>query len=83
MKSLYKIFMFSKNCNLYINSIQTMLTSQGHYLYSYDRELMSLKRTFINAIQEYKYIDISKIEVELLSSLPVLILGAGSFFKIK
>lgn len=73
-----KFFMFSKNCNLYINSIQTMLTSQGHYLYSYDRELMSLKRTFINAIQEYKYIDISKIrEVELLSSLPVLILGAG------
>lgn len=73
-----KFFIFSNNCNSYINSIQTMLTSQGHYLYSYDRELMSLRRTFINAMKEYKFIDISKIrEIEILSSLPVLILGAG------
>lgn len=73
-----KFFMFSKSCNLYVNSIQNMLTSQGHYLYSYDRELMSLKRTFKYAREEYKYIDISKIrEVEDLTTLPVLILAAG------
>lgn len=73
-----KFFLFNKNCDLYINSIQNMLTSQGHYLYSYDRELMSLKRTFKYAKEKYKYIDISKIrEVEELTSLPVLVLGAG------
>lgn len=73
-----KFFIFSKNCDLYVNSIQNMLTSQGHYLYSYDRELMSLKRTFKYAKEKFKYIDISKIrEIEEFTELPVLILGAG------
>lgn len=74
-----KFFMFTKNCEFYINIIQDIFVSQSHYMYSYNRELNSLKRTFeYFLLSNFKYLNVSKVNTfTKIKDLPVLILGAG------
>ncbi len=70
-----KFFMFSINCDSYINIIQNHLVSQSHLLYSFDRQLESLKRTYEYFYDNFSYIDIST-KKEFLNK-PVLVLAMG------
>lgn len=73
-----KFFLFSKNCQVYIDKIQEALVSQRHYLYAYNRELLSIQRTYLYAKENFKYIDISKSHnLEVFDKKPVFLLGAG------
>lgn len=73
-----KFCMFSKNCDIYVQAIQNILVSQTHYLYAYERELQSLKRTYNYIKKGFQYINISKqYEFEKLKNKPVLFLAAG------
>lgn len=73
-----KFFIFSTNCEIYISSIQDILVRQPQYLYSYERELLSLKRSYEYLKKGYRYIDIShKHECKELNDKPILFLAAG------
>ena len=77
-----KFCMFTKNCNIYIQAIQEILVSQPHYLYAYERELQSLKRTYNRIKEGFRYIDISKkYEFKQFKDKPVLLLAAGPSLK--
>ena len=73
-----KFCMFTKNCDVYVQSIQEILVSQPHYIYAYERELQSLKRTYKRIKEGFHYIDISKkYEFKQFQDKPVLFLAAG------
>lgn len=72
-----KFFMFSGNCDFYVNILQNYLVSRSHLLFSYERELMSLKRTYEYLYEEYNFIDISKQYKNDFFLKPVLLLAAG------
>lgn len=72
-----KFFLFSRNCDMYIDTIQNTLVNQNHIMYSYDRQLVSIKRTVNYISKGFKYINISsKANLGFLEK-PVLILAAG------
>lgn len=73
-----KFFPFIKNIEIYVNLIQNRLVTQGHILYSYNRELQSLHRTYGYAKEKYKIINISDNQnLKLFQNKKVLILAAG------
>lgn len=83
METLYynsyiKFFLFSKNMDQYINIIQDVLVSQKHLVYSYNRELLSLSRTYEYAKDEYSFFKVSVVSFyQLFQINPTLILAAG------
>lgn len=73
-----KFFLFSNNCNVYLESIQVALTSQPHMLFTYDRKLKSFMRTITYLKQNYKFFDVKEnYQKSSLEDKPVLILAAG------
>ena len=73
-----KFFLFSQNCQSYISNIQTVLVSQSSNLYSYDRSLQSLKRTYDFASANFNFINVSdKYNFEAFNDKPILFLAAG------
>lgn len=70
-----KFFLFSKNCDIYINVIQNYLVSQSHIIYSFEREFQSLQRTYNRIRDGFKFLNISQIK-EVLNK-PTLILAMG------
>lgn len=70
-------FLFSSNCNNYIQNIQNYLVSQSHLLYSYNRELLTLYRTMKNLKKDYSYINISRHLSFEFTKKPILLLAAG------
>lgn len=77
-----KFTYFSKSCDIYIPSIQNVFTSQSHLLYSYDRELLSLSRTYEYYNEKYNFLNVSKQQQILsLENKPVLLIAAGPSFK--
>lgn len=77
-----KFFMFTQNCKIYIDCIQNLLVSQTHNIYSYDREILSLDRTYKYLKEGFNYINISKTyDFEYIKKKPVLMLAAGPSLK--
>jgi len=73
-----KFFLFSNNCQSYIDMIQNILVSQHHYLFAYNREFVSLKRTYEFIKDDFPIVNIGKNqELELFKNKPVLVLAAG------
>ena len=73
-----KFFMFTQNCNTYVNYIQNTLVSQTHYMYSYDRQIKSLARTYNYLKEEFNYMNISKTyNFKYIKDKPILLLAAG------
>lgn len=73
-----KFFMFSKNFDRYITTIQHSLVAQGHLLFAYNRELLSLSRTYQYLKENFNYIDISKQQnLKVFENKKVILLGAG------
>lgn len=73
-----KFFMFSPSFEKYITSIQHTLVSQGHLLYAYNRELLSLNRTYQYSKENFNFINIYKPQnLTSLKNKKVLILAAG------
>ncbi len=70
-----KFFMFSQNCDFYINIIQNFLVSQNHILYSYDRSIESFQRTYKYMTEKFNYLNLS--ENSNIFYKPVLLLAAG------
>lgn len=77
-----KFFMFNPNCKIYVDYLQNIFVSQTHYIYSYERELKSLTRTYNYLKEKFNYINISKIHnFEFINNKPILILAAGPSLK--
>ena len=73
-----KFCMFSNNFDSYIAKIQHSLVSQGHLLYSYNRELLSLSRTYQYAKDNFSFINISKVQnLKVFEYKKIIILAAG------
>lgn len=73
-----KFFPFIKNFEMYINIIQNRLVTQGHILYAYNRELLSLHRTYQYAKDNYYTINISDNQkLKVFKNKKVIILAAG------
>ncbi|PHR70023.1 MAG: hypothetical protein COA66_13615 [Arcobacter sp.] len=73
-----KFFLFSNNCESYIKTIQTVLVSQSYNLYSYDRSLQSLKRTYDYVIEKFNFFNVSEdYSFEVFNNKPVLFLASG------
>lgn len=74
--------MFTQNCKIYVDYIQNFLVSQTHNIYSYDREILSLDRTYNYLKEGFNYINISRIyDFEYIKKKPVLMLAAGPSLK--
>lgn len=69
-----KFLIFSNNCDIYIEVIQKFLVAQNHFLYSYDRCLISLQRTCKYISEGFKYL---KLTNNNLFEKPVILLAAG------
>ena len=54
-----KFLIFSNNCDIYIEVIQKFLVAQNHFLYSYDRCLISLQRTCKYISEGFKYLKLT------------------------
>ena len=77
-----KFLYFSKSCEIYISSIQNVFTSQSHLLYSYDRELLSLSRTYNYYKDKFNFLNLSlQQKVFSLTYKPILLIAAGPSFK--
>lgn len=72
-----KFFMFSNNCNMYIDIIQNSLVSQRHILYAYNRGLESLQRTYKYMYERFKFISLSEDVKKDILKKPVIILAMG------
>lgn len=73
-----KFLLFSQNFDRYLMTIQHSLVAQGHLLYSYNRELLSLSRTYQYIKEKFKYINISKTQnLNVFENKKVIILAAG------
>lgn len=73
-----KFLIFSNNFDRYIMTIQHSLVAQGHYLYPYNRELLSLGRTYKYLRDNFNYINISKLHNSIFfQNKKVLVLAAG------
>lgn len=72
-----KHFMFSKNCDMYINLIQNKLVTQGHLTYEFSRLIEGLKRTVSYINEEYKLLNITPNNFNGIDKKPVLFLAAG------
>ncbi len=77
-----KFFYFSKSCEVYFEIIQSLLVSQSHTMFSYDRELLSLVKTAAFHQKEYNFIKISeRFKYEFANNVPVLLLAGGPSLK--
>ena len=77
-----KFHMFSNNCDMYVNIIQKSFVTQPHLLFSYDRELKSLLRTYTYARKNFAFIDISKQQkLASFKDKAILLLAAGPSLK--
>lgn len=73
----FKFFQLSNNFSLYTKTIQNYLVSQSFLLFSYNRSFLSLYRTHSYIMQDYKFLDISKIQNLISLQKPVILLAAG------
>lgn len=77
-----KFFFFSKSCEFYFEAIQSMLSSQSHTLFSYDRQLHSLKLTAEYSQNHYNFMKVNKrFGFKLANNAPILVLAGGPSFK--
>ncbi|WP_424688447.1 motility associated factor glycosyltransferase family protein [Halarcobacter ebronensis] len=77
-----KFFLFSKSCEVYFDSIQNALISQAHLMYSYERELKSIVRTYNYSQKHFNFMDIHKNQkLDIFRKNKVLILAAGPSVK--
>lgn len=77
-----KFFLFSKNCEIYFEGIQSMLSSQSHNMFAYDRELMSLMRTSDYTHDNFNFFKVNeRAELKQLNNLPLLVLAGGPSLK--
>ena len=72
-----KHFMFSKNCDMYVNLIQNKLVSQWHLTYDYARIIEGLERTVSCVNNDYNILDITPFQLKEIETKPVLLLAAG------
>lgn len=73
-----KFCLFSNSCKPYTETMQSIFVTQSHYLYSYDRQIQSLKRTYDYANKEFNYLNLSEnYDFPSLNDKPVIILAAG------
>lgn len=73
----FKFFQLSDNFSLYTKTIQNYLVSQSFLLFSYNRSFLSLYRTHSYITQDYKFLNISKIQNLVSLRKPVILLAAG------
>lgn len=77
-----KFFYFSKSCEIYFEGIQSMLVSQTHNIYSYDRQLLSLIKTSNYVKRGFDFFKVNeRAEFKVLNKLPLLILAGGPSLK--
>lgn len=77
-----KFFLFSKSCEMYFEVIQNILISQHHILYSYNRELASLSKTYEYVKKESNFLRLNSNEpLSIFNDKPVLLLAAGPSLK--
>ena len=73
-----KFFLFSKNCELYLEGIQLSLSSQNHILFSYERKLYSFIQTTNYIKDDFNFINVkNKFNDDFFIDKTVLILAAG------
>lgn len=77
-----KFFLFSKSSEFYFEGVQSMLVSQSHYMFSYDRELKSLMKTANYTTNEYSFIKVNeRFPSKFANNAPILILAGGPSLK--
>lgn len=77
-----KFFYFSKSCEVYFEGIQSMLVSQSHNIYSYDRQLLSYIKTSNYVKKDFNFFKVNeRAEFKDLNNLPLLILAGGPSLK--
>lgn len=73
----FKHFMFSKNCDTYVQLIQKKLVTQNHLTYNYGMQFESLKRTVEYIKEDYTLLNILPNKFKNFGNKPVILLGAG------
>lgn len=78
-----KFFYFSKSCETYFEDIQSVLSSQPHNLFSYDRQLKNFHKTSTFIKERYNFINLKddKKESSYFNNKSVLLLAAGPSLK--
>lgn len=77
-----KFFYFSKTCEVFFEIIQNILASQSHNLYSYDRELKSLNRTYNYLKSGYNFLNVTGYKnLSSFQNKKILLLAAGPSLK--
>lgn len=77
-----KFFYFSKTCEVFFEIIQNILASQSHNLYSYDRELKSLNRTYSYLKSGYNFLNVTGYKnLSSFQNKKILLLAAGPSLK--
>lgn len=77
-----KFFYFSKSCEIYFEGMQSMLVSQSHNIYSYDRQLLSFIKTSNYVKKEFNFFKVNeRAEFKEINKLPLLFLAGGPSLK--
>lgn len=72
-----KHFMFSSNCDIYVQLIQKKLVAQSHLTYEYSRLIQGFSRTVNYIKADFKVLNINMRKSSLFDKKPIIILAAG------
>lgn len=77
-----KFFLFSKTSEIYFEQIQSMLSSQGHTMFSYERMLYSMAQTAEYVQNGFNFMKVNaRMNLKLANNAPYLMLAGGPSFK--